>query len=75
MRKDLQAKVQKAFSKSEYACYVLITCSRPKENGSMDVELHYEGDTTLASYLVHSAGEIFEKKFQQDIENDLKQSS
>lgn len=37
------------------ACYVLITCSEPSEDGKMEVEMTYEGDAVLAAYLVESA--------------------
>lgn len=38
-----------------HACYVLITCSKPTADGKMEVEMTYEGDRILASYLVQSA--------------------
>jgi len=37
------------------ACYVLITCAAPSKDGKMQVEMTYEGDPTLAAYLVESA--------------------
>jgi len=37
------------------ACYVLITCGAPSKDGKMQVEMTYEGDPTLAAYLVESA--------------------
>ncbi len=37
------------------ACYVLITCSEPSEDGKIEVEMTYEGDATLAEYLLQSA--------------------
>jgi len=43
------------------ACYVLITCKEPKEDGKMDVELVYEGDATLAAYLIESAQGFIEQ--------------
>ncbi len=36
-------------------CYVLLTCSEPNEAGSMEVEMNYEGERWLASYLIKSA--------------------
>lgn len=36
-------------------CYVLITCQEADEEGNMKVELSYEGDGDLASYLISSA--------------------
>lgn len=43
------------------ACYVLITCKPPKEDGRMDVELIYEGDAALAAYLIESAQGFIEE--------------
>lgn len=39
----------------ENACYVLITCGLPAEDGKMQVEMVYEGDASLAAYLIESA--------------------
>ena len=44
------------------ACYVLITCSEPTSDGKMEVELHYEGDATLASFLVENASQAFDER-------------
>jgi len=43
----------------ELYCSVLITCKKPAEDGSMQVELSYEGDKVVASYLIHSAQQMF----------------
>ncbi len=37
------------------ACYVLITCSEPSQDGKMEIEMTYEGDAVLAAYLIESA--------------------
>jgi len=37
------------------ACYVLITCGVPAEDGKMQVEMTYEGDRSLAAFLIESA--------------------
>lgn len=39
----------------KHICYVLITCGEPNEAGEMKVEMTYEGDKALASYLIESA--------------------
>ena len=44
------------------ACFVLITCSEPNEEGKMEVELNYDGDETLAAFLVENAVKVFENK-------------
>jgi hypothetical protein len=36
-------------------CYVLLTCSMPSKDGNMEVEMSYEGDDHVASYLIESA--------------------
>ena len=48
--------------KTETACYVLITCSKPNEKGEMEVELNYDGDESLAAFLVENAAQVFENK-------------
>lgn len=45
----------------ENACYVLITCTEPAEDGQMQVEMVYEGDATLAAYLLESAQGLIEE--------------
>lgn len=46
--------IRKVISK-KHACYVLITCEEPSEDGKMQVEMTYEGDACLAAYLIESA--------------------
>ena len=41
------------------SCYVLLTCTHPNNKGQMEVNLTYEGDKVLASFLVKSAQEFF----------------
>jgi hypothetical protein len=42
-------------------CYVLITCSKPSSEGKMQVEMTYEGDAILASYLIESANSLMDQ--------------
>ena len=51
--------IQKSLSENN-ACYVLITCSAPSDDGKMDVELSYDGDEVLASYLVDNVQQVFD---------------
>jgi hypothetical protein len=44
---------------TDIASYVLISCSHPNRNGQMEVNLTYEGDRVLASYLIKSAQDFF----------------
>ncbi len=50
-------------SNENCACYVLITCSEPNAEGNMEVEMNYQGDETLAAYLVENAVQIFDDRF------------
>ena len=47
------------------ACFVLITCTHPSSEGKMEVEMHYEGDESLAAFLVENAGQVFDGKLNQ----------
>lgn len=38
-----------------YVCFVLITCGEPSQEGKIEVEMAYEGDDSLAAYLIESA--------------------
>lgn len=69
--KELFKEMQKNKSKNDlldqemmkgHACYVLITCGNPTEDGNMQVEMVYEGDKVLASYLVESAQGFLENQ-------------
>lgn len=44
---------QKLSKKS--VCYVLITCEEAAADGTMQVEMTYEGDPALASFLLQGA--------------------
>ena len=39
----------------KHACYVLITCDAPSDDGKMQVEMSYEGDAALAAYILQGA--------------------
>lgn len=46
----------------ENACYILITCGQPSKEGEMQVEMRYEGDASLAAYLIETAQGFIEKQ-------------
>jgi len=46
------------------ACYVLITCDDPSDEGKMNVQMSYEGDEMLASFLVDNAQQVFDDRSQ-----------
>jgi len=50
-----KALVQKLLDGQKHASYVLITCAEPCDEGRMEVEMTYEGDQDLVSYLLESA--------------------
>ena len=47
------------------ACYVLITCTEPDAEGKMDVQMNYEGDESLAAFLVENAGQVFDDQMNR----------
>ncbi len=54
MNRNEQKRIKQTLAKN-HACYVLITCDKPTEDGNMQVEMSYEGDVTVASYLLQGA--------------------
>ena len=50
--------------KKDCACYVLITCSEPSEEGNMNVELQFEGDESLAALLIENANQVFTQRME-----------
>jgi hypothetical protein len=47
---------------NEYSCYVLITCSAPNASGKMEVEMRYQGEASLAAFLVENAGQVLDSR-------------
>lgn len=47
---------------SQYECYVLITCDKTGGDGKMQVEMSYDGDPTLAAYLLEGAQSFLEEE-------------
>lgn len=58
---EILLKLKESFG-SKWACCVLITCSEPEKNGKMEVEMNFEGDETLAAFLVENAAQVFEER-------------
>lgn len=46
----------------KHACYVLITCDNVDQLGQMQVEMSYEGDPGLVSYLLKGAKSLVDKQ-------------
>ena len=64
--KEFRVSKQKILKKDQ-ACCVVITCGQPSADGKMSVEMTYEGDPLLASYLLENA--------QRFIDQDEEESS
>jgi hypothetical protein len=54
----------------KHVCYVLITCAEPSEDGNMEVEMTYEGDAVLASYILQGAQIKLDNLEDESIEMD-----
>jgi hypothetical protein len=52
--------------RENHACFVLITCTAPSDDGKMDVQMCYEGDEVLASYLVDNAQQVFDDRSRSE---------
>ena|GEM_PF-2446789 len=50
-----------------HLCYVLLTCDKSKGDGQMEVDMSYEGDPMLASFLLNGAQAII----NHDVESNL----
>lgn len=61
--------IHDALSK-EHACFVLITCDPPTDEGNMNVQLSYEGDVTLASYMLQGAQDILDDVLESGPDED-----
>jgi hypothetical protein len=58
--------LRKALNKNP-ACYVLITCGEPSEDGQMQVEMTYQGDAVLASYLLQGAQSFIDQEGEEGV--------
>ncbi len=61
-KKELSKQDLRQLLAERNACFVLITCSEPTEEGKMEVEMTYEGDESLAAYLIESAHSLIENQ-------------
>lgn len=62
MKSDIQKQIKKLLDKRHNACYILITCEEPSDDGKMQVEMTYEGDSDLAAYLIQNAQVFFDQQ-------------
>jgi hypothetical protein len=61
MNHDVAKRIRKTLARN-HACYVLITCDEPTEDGLMQVEMTYEGDATVAAYLLQGAQSFIDEQ-------------
>lgn len=57
--KSIQDKLAK-----KYACYVLVTCNEPSDDGDIQVEMTYHGDASLAALLLHGAQSYMDEEHE-----------
>lgn len=53
-KKKIKA-LMKSLLEEDNACYIVISCKQPSEEGKMEVEMNYEGDPDLVAYLLENA--------------------
>lgn len=49
----------------EHACYILITCDHPSEDGEMPVNMTYQGDVDMVSYLLDGAKTMIDDQYEE----------
>lgn len=47
---------------NQCACCILITCSESATDGKMQVEMSFEGEESLAAFLIENASQIFDER-------------
>lgn len=65
VHKLIGEKLSKSLSKNSL-CYVLITCEEANADGDMQVEMTYEGDAALASYLLQGAQNAIDEQDEEE---------
>ena len=67
MKNKIDKEIKEQLAKDR-ACYILITCDQPTQDGNMNVEMNYDGDPMLAGLLLQKAQEIID--IQQEREEE-----
>lgn len=65
MKKSSLKHIQEVLQK-DLSCCVLIACEHPSDGGAMQVELTYQGDPILATYLLQHAQGLIEEEIEQE---------
>lgn len=61
-KKEAALELLKKNLSKDYACFVLISCTNPDAKGKMEVEMDFEGEETLAAFLVENAAQVFAER-------------
>lgn len=64
-KRDIEKGLKETLAKN-HVCYVLITCDAPSDGGEMQVNMTYEGDASLAAYLLHGAQSFMDEQDEED---------
>lgn len=73
MKKSSSREHLEEITNVDKACYIILSCDAPAPDGTMEVKMTYEGDPTLAAYLLGSACERIEEQLEADPELGLHQ--
>ena len=67
MKQKVDEKIQACLPDAT-ACYVLISCSEPAKDGSMQVDMTYEGNPALAAYLLQNAQSLVDEHIEEELQ-------
>jgi hypothetical protein len=70
MNEVLEEEIRRLLGSNNKACYVLLSCDEPEADGHMQVQMTYEGDPTLAVYLLESARFQIEEQCALDLPDE-----
>ena len=70
MKRDVEKRIKDTLAKN-HACYVLITCDEPTEDGRMQINLTYEGPATIASYMLQDAQYYIDEQEEEGVEQPV----
>jgi hypothetical protein len=57
-KKDVKSILRRK-KRGKILCYVLITCEKPKDDGTIEMEIDYDGQRWLAAYMLKNARSVF----------------
>lgn len=69
-KREMKKNLKESLTKN-HVCYVLITCDAPSDDGEMQVNMTYEGDATLAAYLLQGAQSFMDEQEECDSDSYL----